>query len=166
MDPAQDHLLPPEYVLTMRAHMLDKCPLDGYGTVARTVVEDLGAPPERLFASFEERPIASASLAQVRWVSRYRFARVTANSITKQVQSKVGACIWAGRTDRGSREATVSEHPRGSARASEAYTPNIVGWLLGSCENVMGSPSGVMRARGRRGTHPGGDPQRHARASS
>ena len=64
----QDHLLPPEYVLTMRSHMLDKCPLDSYDAVSRTVTEDLGAPPESLFASFEPRPIASASLAQVRWV--------------------------------------------------------------------------------------------------
>ena len=29
----------------MRAHMLDKCPLDGYAAVSRTVEEDLGAPP-------------------------------------------------------------------------------------------------------------------------
>ena len=52
----------------MRAHMLDKCPLDSYEAVSRTVTEDLGAPPESLFASFEPHPIASASLAQVRWV--------------------------------------------------------------------------------------------------
>jgi len=49
--------------------MLDKCPLDSYDAVSRTVTEDLGAPPESLFASFEPRPIASASLAQVRWVT-------------------------------------------------------------------------------------------------
>jgi hypothetical protein len=75
----------------MRAHMLDKCPLDGYGTVARTVAEDLGAPPERLFASFEERPIASASLAQVRWVSPCVGCKRRSSSTGKQVEREV---VW------------------------------------------------------------------------
>ena len=61
----QDHLLPPEYVHTMRDHMLDKCPVSSPAEVAKTLREDLGAGPEELFRSFEEAPIASASLAQV-----------------------------------------------------------------------------------------------------
>ena len=61
----QDHMLPAEYVSAMRKSMLDKCPVASYAQVARTVTEDLGRPPEDLFASFEQRPIASASLAQV-----------------------------------------------------------------------------------------------------
>ena len=61
----QDHLLPPEYVHTMRDHMLDKCPVSSPAEVAKTLREDLGAGPEELFHSFEETPIASASLAQV-----------------------------------------------------------------------------------------------------
>ena len=63
--PQQDHLLPPEYVHTMRDHMLDKCPVSSPAEVAKTLREDLGAGPEELFRSFEEIPIASASLAQV-----------------------------------------------------------------------------------------------------
>ena len=61
----QDHLLPEEYVLTMRRTMLDQCPVSTYKEVARIVKEDLGSTPEELFASFEHTPIASASLAQV-----------------------------------------------------------------------------------------------------
>eukprot|EP00891_Asterochloris_glomerata_P006292 jgi/Astpho2/6292/e_gw1.00089.9.1_t len=60
-----DHLLPPEYVHTMRDHMLDKCPVSSPAEVAKTLREDLGAGPEELFRSFEDTPIASASLAQV-----------------------------------------------------------------------------------------------------
>ncbi|BDA50400.1 AarF domain-containing protein kinase 1 [Coccomyxa sp. Obi] len=60
-----DHLLPEEYVLTMRRTMLDQCPVSPYAEVARIVKEDLGSTPEELFASFEHDPIASASLAQV-----------------------------------------------------------------------------------------------------
>eukprot|EP00878_Enallax_costatus_P022583 GHUV01023973.1.p1 GENE.GHUV01023973.1~~GHUV01023973.1.p1 ORF type:complete len:213 (+),score=58.02 GHUV01023973.1:171-809(+) len=60
-----DHLLPEEYVLTMRQHMLDKCPVSSYSEVRQIIHEDLGAPPEALFKQFSETPIASASLAQV-----------------------------------------------------------------------------------------------------
>jgi ABC1 atypical kinase-like domain len=49
----------------MRQHLLDRCPVSSWAEVARTVREDLGAPPEVLFASFDRVPIASASLAQV-----------------------------------------------------------------------------------------------------
>jgi len=61
----QDHLLPEEYVVTMREHMLDKCPISSYDEVRHIIQEDLGAPPEQLFSQFSEVPIASASLAQV-----------------------------------------------------------------------------------------------------
>jgi hypothetical protein len=49
----------------MREHMLDKCPVSSYAEVKQIIQEDLGAPPEQLFASFSQTPIASASLAQV-----------------------------------------------------------------------------------------------------
>ena len=63
--PEQDHLLPEEYVQTMRRTTLDQCPVSPYAEVARIVQEELGQPPEALFAEFERAPIASASLAQV-----------------------------------------------------------------------------------------------------
>ena len=58
-------MLPGEYVRAMRASMLDKCPIESYAQIARTVREDLGRDPDELFASFARTPIASASLAQV-----------------------------------------------------------------------------------------------------
>jgi ABC1 atypical kinase-like domain len=67
----QDHLLPSDYVLLMRAHALDKCPVSSYEEVSRIVREDLGAPPHELFADFERAPIASASLAQVPLLDRH-----------------------------------------------------------------------------------------------
>ncbi|KAL6782666.1 hypothetical protein ACKKBG_A07645 [Auxenochlorella protothecoides x Auxenochlorella symbiontica] len=60
-----DHLVPAEYVQTMRKHMLNRCPISSWEEVAGIVREDLGAPPEKLFASFSPAPLASASLAQV-----------------------------------------------------------------------------------------------------
>ena len=61
----QDYILPVEYVNTMRDYMLDKCPVSSYEDIKEVITEDLGKPPEELFASIEEVPIASASLAQV-----------------------------------------------------------------------------------------------------
>ncbi|KAL3145108.1 hypothetical protein ABBQ38_001717 [Trebouxia sp. C0009 RCD-2024] len=60
-----DYILPAEYVNTMRDYMLDKCPVSMYKDIAQVIQEDLGKSPEELFASIEEVPIASASLAQV-----------------------------------------------------------------------------------------------------
>lgn len=60
-----DYLLPEEYVFTMRAHLLDRCPVSSWESVRRTIIEDLGAPPEVVFSEFEQTSIASASLAQV-----------------------------------------------------------------------------------------------------
>lgn len=67
--PLQDYILPVEYVNTMRDHMLDKCPVSSYKDISEVIQEDLGKTPEELFASIQEVPIASASLAQVIWNS-------------------------------------------------------------------------------------------------
>ena len=61
----QDHLLPAEYVQTMRDNLLDRCPVAPYKEVAAVIEQDLGAAPSALFASFDPTPVASASLAQV-----------------------------------------------------------------------------------------------------
>ncbi|KAK9846458.1 hypothetical protein WJX81_004311 [Elliptochloris bilobata] len=60
-----DHLMPKEYVEQMRRSMLSRCPVSPFAEVAQTIEADLGSPPSALYASIEETPIASASLAQV-----------------------------------------------------------------------------------------------------
>ena len=65
----QDYILPVEYVNTMRDYMLDKCPVSPYKDIAEVIEEDLGRKPEELFASIEQVPIASASLAQVQMLT-------------------------------------------------------------------------------------------------
>lgn len=59
-----DYLLPEEYTRTL-APMTRKAPVSPLQDVRETIRKDLGAYPEELFQSFEEKPIASASLAQV-----------------------------------------------------------------------------------------------------
>lgn len=59
-----DYLVPPEYIEALSA-LFDDAPVSDYKDVREVIKEDLGAYPEELFSSFEEKPIASASLAQV-----------------------------------------------------------------------------------------------------
>ena len=60
-----DHLLPLEYVETMRNNLLDRCPVSSLKEVHRTIEEDFNAPVSEVFSDFSDQPIASASLAQV-----------------------------------------------------------------------------------------------------
>lgn len=45
--------------------LFDHVPGDEPQAIRRVIEEDLGAPPEKLFASFDEKPLAAASLGQV-----------------------------------------------------------------------------------------------------
>lgn len=59
-----DYLLPDEYTHTLRS-CLDDAPRSSWEDVRETVREELGKYPEEIFTTFEQEPIASASLAQV-----------------------------------------------------------------------------------------------------
>uniref|UniRef100_A0AAG5D8F7 ABC1 atypical kinase-like domain-containing protein n=1 Tax=Anopheles atroparvus TaxID=41427 RepID=A0AAG5D8F7_ANOAO len=61
---AINHIIPKEYVETLR-QLEDKCLNRQPGEVRSLFVDDFGAPPEQVFASFQYEPIAAASLAQV-----------------------------------------------------------------------------------------------------
>ncbi|MEO8193972.1 MAG: AarF/UbiB family protein [Gemmatimonadales bacterium] len=57
-------LLPPTYIKQLE-HLQDSVPPMDFADVERTVEEELGARINKLFASFEEKPLGSASLGQV-----------------------------------------------------------------------------------------------------
>ncbi|KAL5721058.1 hypothetical protein ACHQM5_013664 [Ranunculus cassubicifolius] len=60
-----EYLVPEEYVRTMRASMLNKCPVSSYDQVCKVFKKELGAMPDEIFDEFDHVPLASASLAQV-----------------------------------------------------------------------------------------------------
>lgn len=57
-------IFPAELVKEFRL-LRDRVPPEPFATVRRTIEEDLGAPLSTIFASFDETPIAAASIAQV-----------------------------------------------------------------------------------------------------
>ncbi len=61
---AGEGVFPEELVSEFRL-CRDQVPAESFATVRRTVEEDLGRPLESVFASFDEIPIAAASIAQV-----------------------------------------------------------------------------------------------------
>lgn len=61
---ARPDLLPEPYIEPL-ARLQDAVPPRPYRLIARQIERELGRPPEQVFARFERRPVASASLSQV-----------------------------------------------------------------------------------------------------
>lgn len=59
-----DYLLPEEYVKTMKVLHTD-APQSSFESVVAVVEEECGAKFDEMFTSFSEKPVGSASLAQV-----------------------------------------------------------------------------------------------------
>jgi len=76
----------------------DQVPAESFATVRRTVEEDLGRPLESVFASFDEVPIAAASIAQAhaaRLLSGEEVVvKVQRTAIDRQVRRDLAVMAW------------------------------------------------------------------------
>ena len=55
----------PEAWITELAKLQDAAPLVADADIVRTILEDLGGPPEQVFRAFDHEPLAAASIGQV-----------------------------------------------------------------------------------------------------
>ena len=61
---SQASVIPPEWEVELEKLQSDVPPFP-LEQVRETIIEELGAPPEELYATFENQPLAAASTAQV-----------------------------------------------------------------------------------------------------
>ncbi len=73
---------------------LDRVPPFELATLEATVAEDLGQPVDAVFASFDEKPLGSASIAQVHAATLKDGARVVVKVQRPGIQDTVDADLW------------------------------------------------------------------------
>ncbi len=90
-------IFPPELVMEFR-QLRDKVPPEPYETVRRTVEEELGAPLESVFASFDRAPLAAASIAQVHAATLHTgesvVVKVQRPNVASSVRKDLRAMSW------------------------------------------------------------------------
>ena len=59
-----NHILPAPYTETLKV-LQNQAPRTEWPMVQQTILEELGAPIDELFSSFDTTPLAAASIAQV-----------------------------------------------------------------------------------------------------
>ena len=143
------------------AALWDRAPGVTAAEVASVIEEDLGAPPERLFARWERTPIAAASLGQVHvaagdggeeYAVKVQYPAVAA-ALRDDVASD--AFVWQAGRDRG-RAGARRRRPGGAARRDprRARLPGRGGGGRAVPRGV-GRRSGDRRAGGDRRPDPG-----------
>src|SRR5207237_123507 len=90
-------VFPPELVDEFK-RCRDQVPAERFAVVRRVIEEDLGQPLARVFASFDEEPIAAASIAQVHAArlagGEEVVVKVQRPSVARLVRRDIEAMAW------------------------------------------------------------------------
>ncbi len=90
-------IFPPELVREFRL-LRDRVPAEPFDAVRRVVESDLGRPLDQVFSSFDEKPIAAASIAQVHGATLLTgesvVVKVQRPSVSVRVRSDLKAMSW------------------------------------------------------------------------
>ena len=93
-------IVPPDIIAELRSLQDDVRPFP-YEDVERTIREELGQPVERLFLSFEEKPVAAASIGQVHRATlpngRNVIVKVQRPNAPRQIESDIQLLEQAAR---------------------------------------------------------------------
>ena len=88
----------PEELVTEFRLLRDRVPPESFTTVRRTIEEELGRPLGQVFTSFDRRPIASASIAQVHSATLRTGERVVVKvqrrNVASLVRQDIAAMSW------------------------------------------------------------------------
>ncbi|MEW6267999.1 MAG: AarF/UbiB family protein [Thermodesulfobacteriota bacterium] len=87
-------LLPQPWIEAL-SRLQDRVPPVPFAEIAPRVEQELGAPLGELFASFDEQPIAAASLAQVHGATLHDGSRVAVKVLVPGIEEKVEADLAA-----------------------------------------------------------------------
>ncbi len=97
---SQVNVLPDDWRIELD-RLQNEVPTFPYAMVREIVIQELGAPPEELYAEFSETPLAAASLAQVHRArmhdGREVAVKVQRPNLDQQVKADLGVTKTAGR---------------------------------------------------------------------
>ena len=97
---SQVNVLPDDWRVELD-RLQNEVPTFPYAMVREIIIEELGAPPEELYAEFSETPLAAASLAQVHRArmhdGREVAVKVQRPNLDQQVKADLGVTQTAGR---------------------------------------------------------------------
>ena len=112
---SQASTLPDDWRIELE-RLQNEVPPAPYSAARQVIIDELGAPPEELFATFEKRPLAAASLGQVHRATLHDGREVAVKVQRPNLQKMVKADLGRGPPDGSLRRASQPDRARARPR--------------------------------------------------